>query len=336
MGTRRLEEILTDARAQAYSEDYSLTEGWNDDVAARIANLALNRLYHQITQIDNPANIEQTTIDSVAGQQAYDLTIDVYMALRIADVRFQWGTATYEFVTLQQLPIQDRFDYPINIPDAYTIRDGQILLSPTPNTTKSEAIIINYQKRMRSLDIRRGILASKTDSPVTITLTFSATSSKDANMQTYANSALDKRDYICLVDRDGTPIVSQIPVNNYNSSTQVITAESSYSFPTAQLAALDAAIAAGTTIYVVSGEYASTHSELDSQCEDYLIEFIISRLLRLQSTSSSEMQLSRVREEQALEDLINAYRRYRPSIYPIRWVQNTRRSSYPWGRRGIY
>lgn len=335
MGTRRLEEILTDARAQAYSEDYSLTEGWDDNVVARLANLGLNKLYHAITQIDNPANIEEYVTDVVSGQQAYDIPLDIFMAIRIMDVRYLWGTQNYEFVTLKQGTIQDRFDYPINIPDTYCIRDGQILLSPTPNITKTNSLIINFQKRMRSLDVRRGQLASKTDSPVTITISFSTTSSKNANMRENAESTLDKIDYICLVDRDGTPIVSQIPVNNYNTTTQVITAETSYTFPTAELAALDAAIAAGDAIYVVSGQYASTHSELDSQCEDFLIEFVIARLLRLQS-NSSEMQEARVREQEAMEALINAYRRYRQSVYPVRWIQNFRRNSYPFGRRGIY
>src|SRR5690606_19765240 len=126
MGTRRLEEILTDARAQAYSEDYSLTEGWDDNVVARLANLGLNKLYHAITQIDNPANIEEYVTDVTSGQQAYDIPLDIFMAIRIMDVRYLWGTQNYEFVTLKQGTIQDRFDYPINIPDTYCIRDGQI------------------------------------------------------------------------------------------------------------------------------------------------------------------------------------------------------------------
>jgi hypothetical protein len=335
MGTRRLEEMITDARAQAYSEDYSLTEGWDDNVVARLFNLGLNRLYHAITQIDNPANIEEFTADIVSGQQSYDIPIHVFMAIRIMDVRYQWGTQAYEFTTLKQGMIQDRFSYPINIPDTYCIRDGKILLSPTPNLTKSDALIVNFQKRMRSVDVRRGLLASKTDSPVTITLSFTSTSSKNANMQTNAESLLDKIDYICLVDREGEPIVSQIPVNNYNSSTKVITAETTYSFPTAELAALDAAIAAGTAVYVVSGSYASTHSELDTQCEDYLIEFVIARLLRLQS-NQGEMQEAKEREREAMNDLVNAYRRYRESVYPVRWVNNFRRSSFPFGRRGIF
>ena len=335
MGTRRLEEMILDARSQAYSEDYSSTEGWDDNVVARLFNHGLNQLYHAVTQINNPANIEEVSIDVTSGTQSYDIPVDVFMAIRLTDVRFLWGTQAYDFVTLKQGNIQDRFDYPINIPDTYCIRDGKILLSPTPNVTKTGGLIINYQKRMRSLDVRRGQLSSKTDSPVTVTLTFSSTSAKNANMQDNAESLLDKIDYVCLVDRDGEPIVTKLPVNNYNSSTNVITAETSYSFPTAELAALDAAIAASDAVYVVAGQYASTHSELDSQCEDYLIEYVISRLLRLQS-NTGEANQSRDREAQALEALINAYRRYRRSVYPIRWVQSFKRSSFPFGRRGVY
>ena len=122
MGTRRLEEMIADVRSQAYSEDYSSTEGWDDDVVANLFNVAKNRLYHQITQIDNPANIEQYTIDVVSGTQSYAIPRDVFMALRIVDVRFQWGGQTFEFNTLRQSDIQDRLDYPINYPVTYRIR----------------------------------------------------------------------------------------------------------------------------------------------------------------------------------------------------------------------
>lgn len=335
MATRRLAEMIKDARAQAYSEDYSLTEGWDDNVVARLFNLGLNSIYHAITQIDNPAHIKEFTADIVSGQQAYDITVDVFMAIRIMDVRYLWGSQNYEFRTLKQGMIQDRLDYPINIPDTYCIRDGKILLSPAPNLTRDDSLIVNFQKRMRSLDVRRGLLASKVDSPVSITLTFTAASAKDANMQDDAESMLDLIDNICLVDVDGDSIVTNIPVNNYDADTKVITAESTYTFPAAELTALDAAIAASADIYIVVGKYASTHSELDTQCEDFLIEFVIARLLRLQS-NSSEMGEAKAREKDAMDSLINSYRRYRESIYPVRWVRSSVNSSFPSVSRGIY
>lgn len=332
MGTRRTEEIIADGRSLSYSEDYSLTEGWDDDVFCRILNLALNNLYKAITEDDQPAYVQQVNIDSVADQQAYDLPIDVFMAIRLVDVRFIWGNQDIEFNTLIRGNIQDRWNYTTNYPDRYAIRNGQILLSPTPGVTKTDALEINYQKRPRELDVRRGLLASKTDSPVTVTLSFPSTSAKDANMQTNANSQLDLVDYCCIVDIDGNPIVSALPIDNYNSTTQVITARTSYSFPADELTALDAAIAAGTPLYITRNRYSSSHSELDSQCEDYLIEYAVKRMLRLQS-NSGEMAEAMRQEEECLARLINAFKRWRPSVFPVRWTRRAGMNIYPFGRR---
>lgn len=335
MATRRLEELIDEARGLAYSEEYSLTEGWNNNVVSNLFNLGLDKLYMAITEIDNPANIEEYVTNVVSGQQSYDIPIDVQMSIRIMDARYLWGTQAYEFITLRQGMIQDRLDYPINVPDMYCIRDGKILLNPTPNITRNNALILNFQKRMRRLDVRRGRLASKTNSPFTVTLSFVSQSQKDANLKDNAESTLDKVDYVCLVDRDGIPIVSAIPVRNYDFPTQTIKAETSYVIPVLELAALDAAILATKQIYVVAGNYSSTNSELDSQCEDHLVEFVIRRLLRLQS-NTTESQEQAVEEEKVLSRLVNAYRRYRPSVYPVRWVQNMKNSSFPFGARGIF
>lgn len=332
MGTRRTEELIADGRSLSYSEDYSLTEGWDDDVFARILNLGLNNLYHAITEDPQPGYVEQVSIDSVANQQAYTLPIDVYMALQLVDVRFIWGNQDIEFNTLVRSTIPDRWNYTTNYPDTYCLRSGEILLSPVPGITKEDALVINYQKRPRELDVRRGQLASKTDAPVTITLTFPGTSAKYANMQTYANSQLDLVDYCCIVDIEGTPVVSAIPLDNYNSSTQVITALSSYSFPADELTALDAAIAAGTPLFITRNRYSSTHSELDSQCEDYLIEYAVKRMLRLQS-NLGEMQEALRQEQEALERLINAFKRWRPSVFPVRWLRRQGLTTYPFGRK---
>lgn len=335
MATRRLEELIEEARSLAYSEEYSLTEGWNDNVVASLFNLGLDKLYMAITEIDNPANIDEYSQDVIATQQAYNIPIEVQMAIRIVDARFIWGTQAYEFITLRQGMIQDRLDYPINVPDTFCIRNGQLLLSPAPAITKTDALVINYQKRMRSLDVRRGRLASKTNSPFTVTLSFTAQSQKDVGLRANAESVLDKIDYCCIVDRDGLPIVNAIPIFNYDFTTQVINALTSYTIPPTELAALDAAILANKQLYITAGKYSSTNSELDSQCEDHLVEFVIKRLLRLQS-NTTESQEQTAEEAQVLSRLVNAYRRYRPTVYPVRWVSNFRNSSYPFGSRGVF
>ena len=335
MSTRRAEEIIAAARSLSYSENYSLTEGWDNNVVVNILNLGLDKLYMAITEIDNPANIEEYTQDVVAAQQSYDIPIEVQLYVRIMDARFIWGTQAYEFITLRQGMIQDRLNYPINVPDTYCIRDGKVLLSPAPSITKADALVINYQKRMRSLDIRRGRVVSRTLDPFTVTLSYTATSEKDADLRENAESVLDKIDYCCIVDVHGLPIMNAIPIYNYDFDTQVINALPDFIPNPLELAALDVAIADGALLYVTQGIYSSTNSELDSQCEDFLIEYIVKRLLRLQSNTSETAEAA-IEEQQVLSRLVNAYRRYRPTQYPIRFVQNFRNSSYPFGPRGVW
>lgn len=335
MGTRRAEILIEEGRALSYSENYSLTEGWNNNVAVDLLNLALDKLYMGITEIDNPANIDEYVQGVIAGQQSYDIPIEVQMYVRIMDARYLWGTQNYEFITLRQGMIQDRLDYPINVPDTYCIRNGKILLSPAPAQTKNNALIINYQKRMRSLDIRRGRVVSRLLNPVRLTLSYTAQSQKDTDLRVNAESVLDKVDYCCIVDVHGLPIVNAIPIFNFDFLTQTINALPSYVMPAIELAALDAAILAGAQLYVTQGIFSSTNSELDGQCEDFLVEYMVKRFLRLQS-NTTETEQAMLEEQQVLTRLINAYRRYRPTQYPIRWVQNVRNSSYPFGARGIF
>lgn len=413
-GTRRTEEMILEARKLSCTERYSYTEGWDDNTLVDIINLALNRCYNEITQIDNPANIKEYTADVLATVQSYPIPKEVYFAIRIIDVRYLYAgpDTPWAYVTLKQGAIQDRFSYPTNIPDTYCIRDGQILLSPTPNLTRLQSLVINYQARMRSLDIRRGVpssivslngqvigatnsnpceittssahglttgnLVSLADlngafelnglyytitvtgantftlnnidttiqppyvsggywflNPIQFQLTFPTGSQKDVNMKANADSVLDKIDFCCFVDRYGNPIVSAISLNSFNSTTNILTCAPNWTFSDEDIVAWTAAQQTPNPLYVTKGDFSSTHSELDSQCEDHLIEYMILRLYRLQS-AAEPTQNQMAAEESVLTRLREAYRRYRPSVMPIVWMQRMRPMSYPFGRRGIF
>ena len=410
-GTRTLDEMAANARQLSYQENYSFTEGWDDNTVAEIFNLALNRIYDKITQINQVANIEEYTIDSQSGVQSYPIPQDVKMAIQIMNVRYLYGPQTWQFVTLEQGMIQDRFSYPTNIPNTYCIRNGYILLSPTPNISRPQALIINYQKRMRRLDYRRGkvsgiispygnitnisnatlaevttdtahglstgdkvglggvfdlylvngytfivtvtstttftIPVDTTDSniyqgvgiwyknPVQFQLNFQVDSQKDANLQANGESILDKIQFCGFTDVNGFPVIDAIPINNYDFSTFVITCNANYVIPYAQWLVFQALLANQDTFYVVAGDYSSTHSQLDRQAEDLLIEYAVLRLLRLQS-AAEPTQDQRIAENDVLERLSIAYRRYRPSIVPIIFQQRLRTKAWGWGGRGTY
>lgn len=332
MGTRRAEELIKEARSLAYQENYSLTEGWNDNTLVDILNLGLDKLYAAITQIDNPAEIEEVRIDSVANQQAYDLPVDVHMALRVADVRYLYGTTDYQFQTLVNSSIQQRYAFPGNIPQIYTIRNGQILLSPTPSSSREGVIVVNYQKRMRKLDIRRGKIASRTlGPPVTFTVDFTSSSQKNANLRANGESVLDLIDRMCIVDFEGNPIVNNVPIESYNQSTQVITCQQDYSIPSDEQTALDDKIADGNDLFITSRGYSSTHSELDVECESSLIEYAVLRLLRLQSESGGTAEQLAL-EEETISRLITQYRRSRPTVYRANIVSGRNSRNYPYWR----
>lgn len=349
-GTRSLDEMISAARSLSYNEQYSYTEGWNNNVAVEIFNLALDKLYAAITQIDNPAAVQEVTLDVVSQQTAYDLPIDVQMALRIVDVRYLYGYQQWEFITLRQGMIQDRFAYPTNIPDTWCLRNGQMLLSPTPNITKPNALIINYQKRQRKMDIRRGFVGeiTQTSPSYIFHLQFSPpsaipgdntevalTSIKNVEMKANADSLLDRVNYVCFVDQNGNPVMDAVPVTRYDVSTQLLYAGLNWVPDATQLANLNAMLASYQPVYVVQGDYSSTHSELDRQCEDALIEIAVLRFLRLAS-SAEQAPMQAKAEQDVIDYLINQYRRYRPTIYAVVWQERMRPRSWPWGRRGMY
>ncbi len=412
-GTRRIDEMAANARQLGYQENYSYTEGWDDNTVGEIFNLGLNQLYDKICQVDNVANIEEYRQTVLAGVQEYDIPQSVNIAIQIMNVRYLYGPETWQFVTLEQGMIQDRFSYPTNIPSTYCIRNGKMLLSPTPNITREGALIVNYQKRMRSLDYRRGKVSDiisaygnvvtisnsgsefevqtqnphglsngvkvglggvfepaslidttwiitvtgantftldgsdTTDSntfsgtclwyenPVRFQLNFTVTSQKDANLQANANSILDKVDWGCFTDRNGESVIDAIPIYSYDKTTFVLTAEPNYVIPYTSWLAFRALITNEDTFYVITGDYASTHSQLDRKSEDLLIEYAVLRLLRLQSAAEPTRDQLEA-EDAVLKRLAIAYRRYRPSVVPIIWQQRLRARSWFMGGRGSY
>jgi len=420
-GTRRIDEMAANARQLCYQERYSYTEGWDDNTVGEVFNLGLNQLYDKICQIDNVANIQEYTTDVYATVQSYKIPQDVKMAIQIMNVRYLYGPETWQFVTLEQGMIQDRYSYPTNIPTTYCIRNGYMLLSPTPNITRQNSLIVNYQKRMRKLDYRRGKVASILSSygsianittipftttclvttsavlpasvvngskigimgafepyqlvdntyiidnvtnyvgfstftlngvnttnfnpfsgvaywflnPVQFQLNFTVTSQKDVNMQANAKSVLDRIDWATIVDRNGQPIIDAIPLSGYNPITYVLTAEPDYVIPYTSWLTFQQFITNQDLMYVLGGDYSSTHSELDRQSEDLLIEYVVLRLLRLQSAAEpTEAQMAA--EAAVLDRLAISYRRFRPSVVPIIYQQRLRTRSWFWGGRGPY
>jgi len=66
-GTRRIDEMAANARQLGYQENYSYTEGWDDNTVGEISDLGLNQPYTKITSTDNVAYIEESVQTVFAG-----------------------------------------------------------------------------------------------------------------------------------------------------------------------------------------------------------------------------------------------------------------------------
>jgi len=141
-----------------------------------------------------------------------------------------------------------------------------------------------------------------------------------------------------VLDRQGEigePVIDAIPISGYDMVNFVLTCEPNFVIPYLSWLNFQALIDNEDTFYVVGGDFSSTHSQLDRQSEDLLIEYVVLRLLRLQSAAEpTENQLQA--EQAVLDRLAIAYRRYRPSVVPIVWQQRLRNRSWFWGGRGPY
>ena len=171
--------------------------------------------------------------------------------------------------------------------------------------------------------------------PVQFQLNFAITSQKDVNLQANANSIMDKIDWVCFTDRNGERVIDAIPISTYNMTTFVITCDANYVIPYEDWLNFQALITNQDTFYVITGDYASTHSQLDRQSEDLLIEYVVLRLLRLQS-AAEPTQTQIAAEDAVLNRIAIAYRRYRPSVVPIIFQQRLRNRSWNLGGRGCY
>jgi hypothetical protein len=129
---------------------------------------------------------------------------------------------------------------------------------------------------------------------------------------------LDNVDYCCIVSRDGQAVISEIPIDSYNYITHVVTCAQGYAFSDDEQAAIDAYLDNDLPVYVVAGKYASTHSELDMQTEQCLIEYGVARMLALESSNAAPAQQERA--ERCMENMIWAYRRFRESASPVHFT----------------
>lgn len=317
--SRRLEFLVDEIRRSTESVS---NKGFSDLEIIYYLNEAQEHLYSEIVKRAPKLFTEEVMIDIVADQTDYDLPSDCYNGAGIIAVEIKWGINDNEYVLMPARSIYlRRTDWKIDLPYWYDRVNSKIRLSPMPNQDILSGLRVRYQRKLRTLDIRRGVLSnlSKTGSTLdTLTIDLTPPLGKDDGTVQAARDLLNKADYISIVAKDGTAVLTDIPVDSYDSTTGIITIGTVFDPITKTSSAFTTTLTGPDllTHYVVVGFNATTHLELDSACERYLINHAQFKLLSRLGVQL-EPQFSASSRDKMEEDILKAYEEPDQDIMPI-------------------
>lgn len=291
---RRIDFLLTQARRQTENEEFSATTGINDEELLQYANDAQYRMLSLITSTHPTVFVKESAdIPVVTDQEVYDLPDDVFLENRITSVEYSSTNLDRDFFKLPPIILDERRPGARGFPNNYIRRSGKILLSPIPSSSTGK-LRINYVRRIAELDKRRGKVLSVTldNSARTITaLTL------DVAEETFDGDTLSVQDFISVVNRKGQQQMVRIEIDSIDTTTGVVTVNSSFVFDEGET------ISVGD--YITSGEDSSTHSELPKICERYIIAYVAWKIMKRDSTEDAFEQRNELKSMES--DILEAF-----------------------------
>jgi hypothetical protein len=275
---RRVEQLITASRIQTENEEFTDTTGIQDTEFIQYLNDAQEQLQSDIARNFQNVFVEEKTYDVIAEQSDYPLPDDAYLENRISNVWFSHNGQRKNSRLLKAGSLKERTYTKVTIPSIYIRTTGKFILSPIPQTTIKNAIIINYVKQLNRLDVRRGQVSSLTTSGSTIT----SLTLDPATFTTDDRSAILNECFLSVVDKCGDVKMRRVPIADINATNGAVTLEAGFAFESGE------SIAVGD--YVVAGKLATNRCELPDMCERYLIQYTNWKILKRDSSNDSAEQ----------------------------------------------
>lgn len=297
--TRLIEQI----RRQTENEEVSEFIGIKDEEFIQYLNDAQYNLQAQIVHQHPRVFMDEAVIQTVGGQERYDLPSNCFLANKVHNVEYSATGNDEDYYTLRQTTMKSRSSGVDADPGQYIRVAGQILLTPQP--TSGGTLRINYVKRLRELDKRKGVVKQKIDNNgvnvntlvtgVNTTFTIELdTVSLDTNILD-----LSLHDFICVVDKEGKNIVKNLEI--VSSTSTLITCKGK------TLEADDNVPSDGLPAgsFIVGGKDTTTHSELGIEVERYLIAYCAWKILKRDSSVDSSEALQEL--QLMAQEIVKSY-----------------------------
>jgi len=268
---RRVDLLITASRRATENQEFTATAGIQDIEFLQYLNDGQEEI-HSILQGTFPSILTAYKTEQLTqGQEAYSMPRDLYLGTRIDQIEYSCSGTPDSYYSLKKGSIKERLNTQAGNPAFYIRRGNEILVQPRPQ--QAGIMRWSYQKAIPKLDTRRGTVS-------TVALIGNSVSSLILNASVFldADPILDEQ-FMTVVDKNGVIKMRSIPVTAIDTTTGVVTIDSSFVFESGET------IIAGD--YVCAGEFASTNSQLPEVCEKYLLEYCNTRILMRDSQTDS-------------------------------------------------
>ena len=245
---RRLELLINEAKISTNTSDIA-------SISSLLLQGYINRIHSYLEDLlflvndENDLFVSDYTFQLVPGQDEYNLPANIYAKSSIDNlaVSFLNGLSNTYLPLKKVSRKQQGFTF------GYFVREDKIVLTPRPTSPLNMKLA--YVRKLPTLGIRGAEVASTTSTQIIV-----------AN---YVSGFETLSDYISIVDKAGTIISSGLTFTS-GGSTAFIVPNTTGILP---------------GHYVISGKYASSHSQLPDECEKYLIT-ALERMIQYRQSSS--------------------------------------------------
>ena len=255
----RVEHLLKAIRRQTDNEQVGTDQGISDDEIIRYLNDAQDDVYGDIVNTFRAKFNDFETISIVARQESYSVPTKAFMDDQIAMVEWSLTGLTRDYRALKRVTMRERNSVE-GWPSRYTVANKKIYVWPIP-VSPVGTLRISFTRKVPTMDKRRAQVSASTIVGTNLTaLTLKGVSG--AAISSTEVSEFSEDDFLCVVNSQGQILMAGIAYTAV-SALGVVTLDGNHAIQTGETIPVGA--------YVVMGEYASTHSELPDDIENYLV-----------------------------------------------------------------
>jgi hypothetical protein len=289
---RSVTRLIDQIRNQTENEDFSDFVGIKDSEFVQYLNDAQYNLQSAIVHQHPRVFIAEEILQATAGVESYALPSDCFLGNKVHNVEYSATGSEDDYYVLEQDNLKRRAKGSSGYPSRYIRMSGKIMLTPLPQS--SGKIRVSYVRRLPELQIKKAevkqiyLNSVAVDQVVDSQNEFTITLDDDAFTTEIAD--LQKESHICVIDKHGDTLITNIPIVSVTSTTITCSAHTLKS-------GQSATIPAGASIV---GKDATTHSELSIETERYLISYVAWKILKRDSSVDSQeafQELSLMQQE---------------------------------------